>query len=61
MLPATHTDNHLQVWDRDYLKPDDLLGFVDLPVKAILTWTQGACCCCHSHVFTNLLRAGVGP
>jgi hypothetical protein len=31
----------LQVWDRDYLKPDDLLGFVELPVTAMLTWTQG--------------------
>lgn len=31
----------VQVWDRDYLKPDDLLGFCDLPVKDILTWSQG--------------------
>jgi hypothetical protein len=36
LLPCTIT--HLQVFDRDYLKPDDFLGFVDLPVKSILTW-----------------------
>lgn len=30
-----------QVWDRDYLKPDDLIGYVELPVQAMLTWTQG--------------------
>lgn len=30
----------VQVYDRDFLKPDDLLGQLELPVKTILTWTQ---------------------
>lgn len=29
-----------KVYDRDYLKPDDLLGQLELPVKTIITWTQ---------------------
>jgi len=29
-----------QVWDRDYLKPDDLLGQMEVPIKTIVTWTQ---------------------
>ena len=29
-----------QVYDRDYLKPDDMLGQLEFPVKTILTWTQ---------------------
>lgn len=29
-----------QVYDRDYLKPDDVLGQLEFPVKTILTWTQ---------------------
>jgi hypothetical protein len=31
------------VYDRDYLKPDDLLGQLELPVKSIITWTQVRC------------------
>ncbi len=30
----------VQVWDRDYLKPDDLLGSVELPVSSIVNWSQ---------------------
>jgi hypothetical protein len=29
-----------QVWDKDSLKPDDLIGEVELPVKTIVTWVQ---------------------
>lgn len=30
----------VQVWDRDFLKPDDLLGQMEVPIKTIVTWTQ---------------------
>jgi Ca2+-dependent lipid-binding protein len=31
----------VQVWDKDTFKPDDLLGQVELPVTAIVDWSQG--------------------
>lgn len=32
-----------QVYDRDFLKPDDLLGQLELAVKIMLNWAQVIC------------------
>lgn len=57
------THSWSQVWDRDYLKPDDLLGCLELPVTAVMTWTrvcakEAGVACLGAHAYACMVRPG---